>query len=57
MKKFKEIFDELEITYLEADGVIRIVEVKKTGDALDSTEMPVASMQAERVETLDNKSL
>lgn len=57
MKKFKEIFDELEITYLEADGVIRIVEVKKIGDALDSTEMPVASMQAERVETLDNKSL
>lgn len=57
MKKFKKVFGDLQVTYLEADGVIRIVEVKKTGDALDSTEMPVASMQAERVETLDKKSL
>ncbi len=57
MKKFKKVFGDLQVTYLEAGGVIRIVEVKKTGDALDSTEMPVASMQAERVETLDKKSL
>lgn len=57
MKSFTKVFGDLEITYLETDGVIRIVEVKKIGDVLDSTEMPVTSMQAERVETLDKKSL